>query len=184
MMAGIQGIEGLERMATLVAQRPEQIRKAARLAQSRAAKKAKTLASRRIREKVALKKAYVDDKLRIKWDGDVVSLEATKRGVLLSRYAHRPAQRGGKPAGYRIKLAARGGTVHFKHVFPVPLRRGTRTGSDYGLAQRAPGAGRYPIEVLHAPSVSQELAWELENLGRSVVPVHEKEFLRQVERIK
>jgi len=178
-MPSSEGTKGLERIATILAKRPEQIVAASRRAQNRAANRAKTIASRRIRAAVALKKRYVDSKLRIRRYGDVVALEAKRRGVLLVRYQHKPVIRRGKPAGYRVKVATKGRAVHFRHVFPVPLRNQPFP----GLAQRT-GKERYQIEVLHAPSVSQELEWTMEEIRDEVAPLYHAEVLRQIGRLK
>lgn len=168
-MAGSEGVRGLERIAALLGATPERIRQADRRAQGRAAKKAKVIASRRIRENLALKKQYVDGKLRIRRvQENAIHLEATRRGMLLTRFPHKAVfrtRRGKKrPAGYRVRIKRGGKSVHMRHIFPIRLLAGRVQGSNIGLATRL-GRERYPIKVLHGPSVSQALETLLEEIG-------------------
>lgn len=176
------GAPGLEQIALLLNKKPAQLRKASRLAQAAAARKAKTAASRRIREQAALKKGYVDGKLSIRWANEDVSLVAERRGLLMNRYSHKTVKQKGKAAGYRVKLRPNKSASHFRHFFTVPLRRGKVDGGNgVAFAQRN-GTDRGSFHVVYAPSVSQELNWVMEELAEEILPVLRSETIRQLER--
>ena len=124
---------------------------------NKTADKAKTLASRAIREQVALKAAYVKGKLNIRKANPLnlrASLGAEQRGVLMTQYTYSVLRRGGvtvkiKPTGARAKLPK---------AFVVNLKAGSKTVP--AIAVRDPSGGRYStgnakIIVYYSPSISQ-----------------------------
>jgi hypothetical protein len=137
--------------------------------------KAKVLASKVIRERVSLKKQYVDSKLYLRGSGDEVVLEAKKRGILISRYDYTVVHRKGKKDGYRIKVAAKGGSSLFRHLFPVKLKNG----NGIGLAQRI-GKG---YNMVYAPSVSQELNWGMEGIADAVMETHKQDMINELNKL-
>jgi len=152
---------------------PKQIGKAQSRALRKAAAQTKTETSRVIRTEVNLKKNYVDQQLLVKIaevaDGTVTAIiSAKKRGILLTRFPWSQIKKSRKPAGVRVKVSP-GNSEIFRHAFPIILSLSYGGGGDLsgnvGLAvRRGPDYQRFPLDVLHGPSVSQVFATFLPTL--------------------
>lgn len=127
---------------------------------NRTATKVRTQASKKIGQEVALKAGYIKDKLKItkaSRNKEYAIVFATKRGVLLSRFAPKQllkkAKQGGKKyAGISIKVGRKKPRKKMRGAFLIKLKNS----NTMGVAYRKKGAkGRKNYEVLHGPSVSQ-----------------------------
>lgn len=161
--------EGLDDAQRRLSAAPGQIQRAKMRALRKTVKHGKTLLSREVRAELALPKKYVDERITtsVTRPGPEAGgrISAQRRGILLTRFKHSAVYKGKtssgdrKRVGYRVKVSPSKPATVLRHVFPVPLRGG----NGIGLAQRV-GAGRYPIKVLHAPSVSQVFQRKRESL--------------------
>ncbi len=111
--------------------------------------KAKIEASKKIRTQLKLSKAYVDGHLFVgkpSYSNLSAKLYATKRGILMSRFDHRSAKKG----GVDVKIKPTGGYKNLPGAFILPRLKNVELP---GIAVREKGK----LKVLHAPSVSQVL---------------------------
>lgn len=124
---------------------------------NKTATKARTVSSKKIREQVSLKAAYVNSKLKIKratWKNLTAKLEAEKRGVLMTRYPHTLLKSG----IISVKIKKTGRRAKLSGAFKTTIRAGGKTVDV--IAVRDPEGGRYStgnskFKVLYSPSVSQ-----------------------------
>jgi len=111
----------------------------------------------------ALPRSYIRQKLilgRASPANPEVRIFAEKRGVLLSRYPYKQIytkSKSGKrkPAGISIKIKPERGAQTGSSWFLIKLRAGIQAGAGPMAIARRLGKSRYPIDVLHGPSISQ-----------------------------
>jgi hypothetical protein len=136
--------------------------KAITRATNNAGRKARTLANKEIRSDVALKSAYVRDKLRVTratLKKPTYTINAARRGVLLTRYPHTVLKR----SGITVRIKAGAGRRKFRHAFITTVKAGGRRVSV--IAEPGPKGsngkrlryktGTEKIKVMYGPSVSQ-----------------------------
>jgi hypothetical protein len=180
---------GLDRFDRYMKDVAKQMPIAAAQGINRAAEQTRTLASKAIREQVALKKKYVDERLTIKKaysDSLWASISTPVRGMLLSRFPTRPAL---SAAAERLPRGKRGISVRVKPqgsykliagAFFMRLRYGKTLGDNLGIAVR-PKAGGKPV-VRHGPSVSQVFNGVREDIAPEVRGLAQKNVERSLDR--
>lgn len=156
-------IEGLDRLKDELGKRyPARMQRVLVSALNRQITSTRAAAVKAIRGLVALPAAYVRERLvlrRASGDRLEAAIVAKRRGVLLSRFRYtQRTQRaeGGGRKGAGIAVTVRPGKRRLMPgAFLVPLRAGrVEGGNGMGIAVRTTRS-RYPIKVLHGPSVSQ-----------------------------
>lgn len=192
-MTGLsETIESLEAM-------PDTVRRFARMAINTTTRRARTLASRKIREQVAFSATYLSDdngRLTIVQQATDGNLEARIRGrfrpTSLARFATSSSRR-----GVRVRVKPER-TELMGRAFFMPLRAGTaniETKSNRGLAIRLrPGEAlsnkRKLLKVtgnlylLYGPSVDQVFRSVAEEISPETSDMLESEFLRLMDRFE
>lgn len=191
-------IEGLSEVFTDLDQLPERVQRSAQIAVNYATRRAKTAASRNMREQIAWTASYLDGKLSMKLaDGSELegSIGANFRPTSLARFAKGSK----KPWSLAKQLhvgAARFTSGNGRMIF-VPLRAGsgpiTEDNQNIGLAIRLKegetvnakyrmkpfGKGLY---LLYGPSSAQVLYTVAEDISPDVADWLNTEFQRQMNR--
>lgn len=187
-----EAVRELGKAETLVA-------RVVRRAVNRAARHGRTVASRGIRDRVALKASYVNRHLRVtpaRGNSTTAVIRATRRPVLLSRYGARPLTRKTKTPGHKLKgqpahqvAAGRkltGVSVKVGKNKPRKRMRGAffirlRGSGATGVAVRT-GRGRDDYKVLHGPSVDQVFRRGAREEARDAARVYlRRELLRNLD---
>lgn len=138
---------------------------------NKTASKAKTLASREIRNQVNLSAAYVRERLygpaagfeyRATPNKLTAKLSARKRGILMKEFTlPGQARKGRPPAPIRVKVAAQGSTITIASAFWVSLKSGNGLSPAVSnavlrrLGMKHSISGNLSYTVLHGPSLSQ-----------------------------
>lgn len=176
-------VQGLAQAGAAIPDR-DQITRAARRAINHTNRKDLTRAKRAIGQVLNLKAGYIAGKLRERTaagDRLEASVEADQRGLLLSRFPYRQLYRTRKgqkrTAGFSVKVLKQGKTKKLRGAFLVPLRNA----NGQGIAVRT-GGGRYPIQVLHGPSVSQVYTRVKDDLQPQAQTDVEARFLHELDR--
>jgi hypothetical protein len=191
-------IEGLSDVATDIEDLPERTKRAAQIAVNTAARRARTAASRAMRDQIAWSASYLDGKLSIKLAGQgefESSIGAVFRPTSLARFATGSKQPW-KPARQLHVGAGRFTSGNGQMIF-VPLKRGsgpiTEDNMNIGLAVRLKdgdtvkakyrmkpfGKGLY---LLYGPSSAQVLFTVAEDISPDVAQWVSDEFERQMNR--
>ena len=176
-------VRGLTRAANVIPTE-KQIATAAYRAINRVNRQDLTRIKKDIGQILNLKAGYIAGKLRERKANSTdleASVSAEKRGILLSRFPHRQLYRSRKgkrrPAGISVKVLKRGRAQKMRGAFLVPLRNG----NGQGIAVRE-GRSRYPIRVLHGPSISQVFDQIRDGLAPEVQRQLEARFLHEINR--
>ena len=112
--------------------------------------KGRTLSSKKIREQVSLKAAYVKSKLSIKkatWKNLKASISAESRGLMLTNYATGVDKNG----NFKVKIKKKGKAKIITNAFLTTVNAGSRKVD--AIAVRDPATNKF--KVLYGPSVSQ-----------------------------
>lgn len=139
--------------------------------------KMKVEASKKIRTQLALKKAYVDERLKVgkvSYQNLTARLTANKRGILMTRFAYRRNRK--KNGGYDVKIKPKGGYKNLPGAFLLPRLKNSGVS---GLAIRK---GK-KLKVLHAPSVSQVLSTFLPELKDEMSAFAQERLRKEVSSI-
>lgn len=191
-------IEGLSESLTDMDQIPERVQRSAQFAVNYATRRAKTAASREMRQQVAWSASYLEGKLSIKLaNGDELegSIGANFRPTSLARFAK------GSKQPWTLAKQLHVGAATFKNPYGkmifVPLKAGsgpiTEDAMNIGLAVRLKegenvrrkyrmkpfGKGLY---LLYGPSSSQVLYTVAEDISPDVAEWLNTEFQRQMNR--
>lgn len=157
------------------------------------AKRGRTLASKQIRDEIALKKPYVNKRLTVTRKAASNNLSATitgrSRPTQLIRFAtpstiNAMRNKKGKTrrkinkmrASVRVKT---GGSIQKLKYFWVPLKNNVEA-----LAYRVPGKtpeGKSKINIVHSVSVDQALKDVKPRIENKIFEIIEKEFNRQMD---
>lgn len=194
---------GLPAFAERVQKWPDGAAKAAMMAINTSARRARTEASRAIRQQVALPASYLNEPGRL-FVGPFATvgrlqavLRARQRPTMLARFG-KQATRQGKRAGIRVKVKAGGGSKRMRSAFFVRLNSG-----NLGIAVRAELAGQLGLKrrgltssikptgsrqkgryiVLYGPSVDQVFRTVKDDIAPSVAAFTNNEFVRQFARL-
>lgn len=190
-------IEGLSETMTDVDVLPDRVKAAAQLAVNYAARKARTAASRGMRDQIAWSASYLDNKLTIKLaDGSNLeaSIGAQFRPTSLARFAVGAKTPWTRPKTLHVGAATYRPT-NDKMIF-VPLKRGAAFNEDQqniGLAVRLKDGdtvkGKYRMKpfgkglyLLYGPSSAQVLYTVAEDIIPDVADWLDTEFARQMNR--
>lgn len=192
-------VEGISDAVGSLDAMPEQVQRFARMAINTTTRKARTLASRGIREQVAFTATYLSDKngrLSITQQATDDNLEARIRGrfrpTSLARFGSGTV---GK-AGVRVRVSP-GSSKIMGRAFFMRLRAGNaaiETKSNLGLAIRLKPGERIEnkqrmlqvagnLYLLFGPSVDQVFATVADNIAPDTADFLETEFLRLTERL-
>lgn len=167
-----------------------------------AAKRARTEASRQIRDQINLPARYVNENLKIEFKATRARLRsvisARTRPTRLARYGAKQLTRkakgpakgdplrgiasGRKQAGVSVSVKRGGSRRKMRKAFLVPLRRGRMPGetSNMGVFIRT-GRGKKDIKHLYGPSVDQLFRRIREELAPSIRIDLASEYARQMD---
>jgi hypothetical protein len=112
--------------------------------------KGRTLSSKKIREQVNLKAAYVKSKISLKkasYSRLRASISAESRGLILTNYVIGADKNG----NFKVKIKKKGGTKLITNAFLTTINAGSRKID--AIAVRDPATNKF--KVLYGPSVSQ-----------------------------
>ena len=193
--------KGLQQLSRTLQALPEESAKASMRAINYAAKRARTLGGRKIREQVNLKAPYVNEQLKVSRFATLQKPEAVisarHRPVRLARYNARQLTRRGPyakgdplrkisagrvQAGVSVKVKKGGQTRRMRKAFLVPLRRGKMPGdsSHMGIFIRT-GKDRKAIRHLYGPSVNQVFRSVRDDINPSIRQDLAAEYGRQLD---
>lgn len=190
-------IEGLSDATTDIENLPDRTKRAAQIAVNYATKRARTAASREMREQIAWSASYLDGKLSMKLaTGEALegSIGAVFRPTSLARFAS-GSKKPWTPAKQLHVGAATFKNPYGKMIF-VPLKRGatlTEDNMNIGLAVRLKDGdtvkGKYRMKpfgkglyLLYGPSAAQVLFTVAEDISPDVGEWLNGEFIRQMNR--
>lgn len=162
------------------------VNKATTLATVRAinaeAARGRTLASRKIREQIGLKAAYVNEKLKIRRataNNLVAEISTPKRGLLLTRFANRQLTVRGRKAGVAVRVKPQGSFKKMPKAFYIRLRAGAEPGWNEGIALR--DAATNKVKVLHGPSISQVFNTVREDVAPELLEKYRATLAREIQ---
>jgi hypothetical protein len=193
----VVAVEGLNETIASIDEMPASVLRFARMAINTTTKKARTLASRRIRDQVSFSATYLSDgngRLSITKSATENDLEARIRGrfrpTSLARFATSSSSR-----GVRVRVKPGSGQL-MRRAFLMKLRAGSApidTKSNQGLAIRLKPGERVEnkrrmlqvagnLYLLFGPSVDQVFASTAEEIAPETSDILEAEFLRLLDR--
>lgn len=191
-------IEGLSETITDIEQLPERVQRSAQIAVNYATKRAKTAASREMRNQIAWTASYLDGKLTMKLaDGQELEgmIGANFRPTSLARFAKGSKQPWSLAKQLHVD-AARFTSGNGRMIF-VPLRAGsgpiTEDAMNIGLAIRLKEGEKVNVKyrmrpfgkglyLLYGPSSAQVLFTVAEDISPEVAEWLNTEFQRQMNR--
>lgn len=193
---------GLQELDALFDRLPDIAEQAAVMSINTIARRARTRASREVREQVNLTASYLDETLNVVKFASEGDAEAVIRGrfdpTSLARFATTPV-RFGHQRGVRVKVDPGAGAKKMDRAFYMRLRRGNTdiTGESFnvGLAMRLkPGEkienkkrmraiGKSGLVLLYGPSVDQVFDDVADDINDDVSNELVTEFVRQFERL-
>jgi len=166
-------IKGLDDIVKNIKGSEKKIVAAQNSAINKTAAKAKTLASKKIREQVNLKAGYVGSHLKVKkstFSTLSASIWATKRGVLMTRYPHRKIKK-----GVKVKIK-KGGAYRLINGGFIMTNLSNSGAS--GVAVRDNGK----IKMLYSPSVSQVFNTVRDDIAPETDIYLQQQFEREIKR--
>lgn len=187
-MAGFETIritvDGLEAELRRFEAMPQKMVRAIQMALNTVGRRARTQATREIRDEINLKPSYIREQVNYipaTAEDLRVIVYARKRGVTLSQFPNSPIWKRGKN-GKRVKAGVRvyvgkGATELIEGAFIAPI------GPAGGLIVQRKGQERLPIDVLHGPSPSQVMNTKLDQLGAQAEDLLVAEIERQLNRV-
>ncbi len=169
----LKGLEPLLSRLTKV----QTLDKAMNTATKRTERGAKTIASRSIREELALPKRKVDEELKVfgnyREGAHSISIHAQKRGILFRNFRHSINRRG------HLRVTIKPGAPRVvKRAFMMKLRQGGETPVYWKKkpTHKKGEKGYWDQLALHAPSPSQVLNSKKEEIGSEVAERYKKEI--------